>query len=347
LTAIFVKVQFIPNCPYLQRLPPIDKSVFEIDSRSAFNERCLQIFQYQYSGNPVYRKFCDLLRRTPQVVKSVEDIPFLPIEIFKTHTVVTGQPPTSSTLTFRSSGTTGANESKHFVMDPNLYETSFLTGFTRFYGPPSDYRILALLPSYIERGDSSLVYMAERLIRESGDPSSGFFLNDLDALREVLNAPTPHKTLLIGVSYALLDLVEAGPLNLKNTTVMETGGMKGRRRELTRTELHVILQEGLGLTEIHSEYGMTELLSQAYAKKDGHFETPPWMKLLIRDANDPLSPSVEGRSGGINVIDLANIHSCSFVATSDLGRALPDGKVEVLGRFDYSDMRGCNLLVGG
>ncbi len=341
--AIFVKVQFIPNSPYLPSLPPFDKAVFSISDRNEFNDLALKIFQYQYSENPVYQKFCRLLGRSPESVHSVEAIPCLPIEIFKTHTVVTGS--STNPLIFRSSGTTGTNESKHHVNDPGIYETSFLEGFKRFYGPPKDYRILALLPSYLERGDSSLVYMVDRLIRESGDKSSGFFLDNLAALRDILTTESPRKTLLIGVSYALLDLVEGGVLSLKNTIVMETGGMKGRRRELTRAELHDILKTGLGVSEIHSEYGMTELLSQAYAKKDGLFETPPWMQLSIRDANDPLSLAAPGRSGGVNVIDLANMHSCSFIATSDLGRQNPDGRVEILGRFDYSDMRGCNLMV--
>jgi hypothetical protein len=215
-----------------------------------------------------------------------------------------------------------------------------------FYGDVRKYRILALLPSYIERGGSSLVYMADRLIRESKHSDSGFFLDNRKELRTILAKKTSAKTLLIGVSYALLDLVDDGPLSLKNTIVMETGGMKGRRKEITRAELHAQLSKGFGVANIHSEYGMTELLSQAYAKKDGLFETPPWMRIQIRDANDPLSPAPAGRTGGINVIDLANLYSCSFIATSDLGRKHPSGKTEILGRFDYSDMRGCNLMVG-
>jgi phenylacetate-coenzyme A ligase PaaK-like adenylate-forming protein len=260
--------------------------------------------------------------------------------------VISGNQDQLPELIFTSSGTTGTEVSRHYVQSPGLYEASFLKAFAHFYGLPSDYRIFALLPSYLERGGSSLVYMAERLIRESGHPESGFFLDDLKTLRALLQTPHNKKTLLIGVSYALLDLAEMGAMPLQDTTVMETGGMKGRRKEMTRAELHGHLAEGFGAVQIHSEYGMTELLSQAYAKKDGQFETPPWMKLLIRDVNDPLNLAIEGRTGGVNVVDLANLHSCSFIATSDLGRGLTNGKTEILGRFDYSDMRGCNLMVG-
>ncbi len=330
----------------MTRQPKIEKALFDVKNQLDFNAVALEIFHFQYAENKVYRSFVDFLKRKPEDVQEIAQIPFLPIEIFKTHQVIASDHKTLPQLVFSSSGTTGAQVSKHFVAFPDVYEQSFLKGFAHFYGNPEDYRILALLPSYLERGGSSLVYMADRLIRESGHPDSGFFLDNKTELRKILTNPTQQKTLLIGVSYALLDLASDGELRLENTIVMETGGMKGRRKEMTRTELHSVLKDGLGISEIHSEYGMTELLSQAYAKKHGHFACPPWMRLAVRDANDPLSPAIAGRSGGINVTDLANLYSCSFIATSDLGRALPNGTHEILGRFDYSDMRGCNLMVG-
>ncbi|MCA1752338.1 MAG: acyl transferase [Flavobacteriales bacterium] len=304
----------------------------------------LDVFAFQYRENAVYREFCDHLGRTPGAVKSVRHIPFLPVELFKTHRV-SAFPAKKAPLTFRSSGTTGQIPSQHHVQVPALYEKAYREGFHRFYGDPKDYRILALLPGYLERSDSSLVHMVAGLIADSGHPDGGFFLDDIDRLRALLQKPESRTTLLIGVSFALLDLAESTPLSLQNTVVMETGGMKGRRREITRAELHERLKSGLGVDTVHSEYGMTELLSQAYAKNAGRFATPPWMQLQIRDVNDPLSPSPEGRSGAINVVDLANLYSCSFIATSDLGRTLADGTVEVLGRTDFSDVRGCNLMV--
>lgn len=304
----------------------------------------LDIFAFQYRENPVYREFCDHLGRRPDAVTSVPDIPFLPVELFKSHRVY-AFPEKEPPLTFRSSGTTGQIPSQHRVQAPALYEKSYREGFRRFYGDPKAYRILALLPGYLERSDSSLVHMAAGLIADSGHPDGGFFLDDIDRLHSLLQKPETRTTLLIGVSFALLDLAESRPTRLQNTVVMETGGMKGRRREITRAELHERLKAGLGVDTVHSEYGMTELLSQAYAKDTGRFATPPWMQLHIRDVNDPLSPAPAGRSGAINVIDLANLYSCSFIATSDLGRALPDGTVEVLGRTDFSDVRGCNLMV--
>ncbi len=321
------------------------KDIFSINTPQDFTQKALQVFNYQYSNNLVYRKFCDLLLRNPAEVDSIEKIPFLPIEFFKTHKVISSE--ASEEITFTSSGTTGTQTSKHFVTDLAIYEESFRSGFTHFYGSVENYAVLALLPSYLEREGSSLIYMAQDLIEKSNNPASGFYLHDLDSL--VANLKTleerGQKTLLIGVSFALLDLAENYSLNLKNTVVMETGGMKGRRKEMIRTELHEVLKKGLGVENIHSEYGMTELLSQAYSLKNGIFECPPWMKILIRDPEDALTLLPEGKSGGINVIDLANINSCSFIATQDLGKNLDAKRTEILGRFDNSDIRGCNLMV--
>ncbi len=280
----------------------------------------------------------------PTSVKKIENIPFLPIQFFKSHRVISKS--VSETITFASSGTTGNLTSKHYVSDLKLYENSFLKAFELIYGKPSQYAILALLPSYLERGGSSLVYMAASLIETSDIEHSGFYLNDTKALIEklILLESINQKTILLGVSYALLDLIEEQNFKLKNTIIMETGGMKGKRKELVKDELHSILQNGFGVDRIHSEYGMTELLSQAYSKGQGVFHTPPWMKILTRDTEDALS-FVKGKTGGINVIDLANLYSCSFIATQDLGRIREDGSFEVLGRFDASDIRGCNLMV--
>lgn len=338
-----VKVQIISLHPYPPESESIEKRIFATSSRDEFNALALEIFRFQVEHSPVYRFFCELLDVKPQEVTEIDKIPFLPIELFKNHRILSGN--ATPEISFSSSGTTGSIPSMHHVLKKSLYEKSFLDGFLKFYGVPNEYRILALLPNYLERSGSSLVYMVDRLIKESGSDDSGFFLNDRAALRQKLLTPTDKKTLLIGVSFALLDLVTEGSLNLENTIVMETGGMKGRRKELTRPELHSELKAGLGVEAIHSEYGMTELLSQAYSKADGLFECPEWMQLRIRDLNDPLSRSESGKTGGINVIDLANLYSCSFIATSDLGRENRDGKVEILGRFDYSDMRGCNLMV--
>ena len=269
----------------------------------------------------------------------------MPISFFKTHKVTSTQKEPETIFT--SSGTTQSTTSKHFVPDIELYEKSFLKAFELFYGMPKDFCILALLPSYLEREGSSLIYMVNSLIEKSGHPHSGFYLHNLEELHQKLKILESKgaKTLLIGVSFALLDLVEQFPSNLTNTTVMETGGMKGRRKELIREELHQILEKGLGVEHIHSEYGMTELLSQGYSKGNGIFETPPWMKIVTRDTEDPLSIQPNGKTGGVNVIDLANLYSCSFIATQDLGKTHPNGTFEVLGRFDDSDIRGCNLMV--
>lgn len=317
--------------------------IFEIKSDEDFERCAIDTFSYQYKSVSPYRKFCNLMGKHPGNVQRLKDIPFLPITFFKDYVISTCQ---EAEEVFTSSGTTGATPSKHYVCDLGWYRTSFTRGFELFYGSPEQYAILGLLPSYLERGDSSLVYMINDLISQSQHPSSGFYLNDLAALVKELDSlqQQGQKVLLIGVSFALLDLAEQYPMNLVNTIVMETGGMKGRRKEMVREELHQILQRGLGVEKIHSEYGMTELLSQAYSSGAGVFSCPPWMKLLIRDPEDALSLQKEGRTGGVNVVDLANRNSCSFIATQDLARAIGKNSWEILGRFDNSDIRGCNLM---
>ena len=319
--------------------------IFNITSEADFNRVALAVFRHQFKHNSVYRSFCDLLYKHPSDVKTLQQIPFLPIQFFKSHKVVSTTKP--SEATFTSSGTTGSIVSKHFVSDLETYKHSFRYGFKSFYGAVEDYTVLALLPSYLEREGSSLVYMANDMIEQSKQPESGFYLHDLEALKNTLLRleAKGKKTLLIGVSYALLDLIESHSFNLKHTIVMETGGMKGQRKELVKSELHSILRHGFGIDKIHSEYGMTELLSQAYSKGDGVFEMPSWMKILTRDPEDALSIQPIGKSGGVNVIDLANINSCAFIATQDLGRIHFNGSFEILGRFDESDIRGCNLMV--
>lgn len=321
------------------------QNLFSISTAEEFAAKSLEVFRYQYLRNDVYKNFCDLLNQKPDTVIAVSEIPFLPIELFKSHKVISSKK--QEEIVFTSSGTTGQHTSKHFVTDLSLYKESFRRGFELFYGSVEDYVVLALLPSYLERTGSSLIYMAQDLIKRSKKSDSGFYLNDLDGLAMKLRSleEEGQKVLLIGVSFALLDLAEKYKLNLEHTIVMETGGMKGRRREIIRAELHESLKSGLGVENIHSEYGMTELLSQAYAVKNGVFECPPWMKILIRDPEDALTLLPQGKSGGINIIDLANINSCSFIATQDLGKNLGNGKTEILGRFDNSDIRGCNLMV--
>ena len=321
-----------------------NKDIFNIDSDKDFLSITLDTFLHQYSHNTVYRKYCDLLKVDPKKVKGLKDIPFLPIQFFKDHKIVSDT--NTPEVTFTSSGTTGSTTSKHFVTDLSLYEESYLKAFTKFYGSPKDYCILALLPSYLERTGSSLIYMVNDLIKRSEHPKSGFFLNDFDKLKDYLTAlnDQQEKTLLIGVSFGLLDFCEQHRLKLDNTIIMETGGMKGRRKELIRKELHEILQQGFGVDSIHSEYGMTELLSQAYSKGNSLFECPPWMRIMIRDTEDPLTILPNGKVGGINVIDLANQNSCSFIATQDLGKMYDSRKFEILGRYDHSDIRGCNLM---
>lgn len=320
-------------------------SIFKIFREPEFHTRALETFRFQYQNNPVYREFCDFIGRSERHVKAISDIPFLPIQFFKSRRVVAGEPHEDEAL-FTSSGTTAAIVSRHYVQDLELYEKSFRKAFTYFYGSIPNYCILALLPSYLERKGSSLVYMVHDLISKSGHPDSGFYLNDYEELhKKLLHLDQDgQKVLLIGVSFALLDMAEHYSMNLRNTIVMETGGMKGRRTEMIREQFHRILSSSFGVNNIHSEYGMTELLSQAYSKGKGIFVPAPWMKVIIRDPEDPFSLQPFGRTGGINVIDLANWYSCSFIATQDLGRHYKDGSFEVIGRFDHSDIRGCNLM---
>jgi len=317
--------------------------IFNIQNRSEFEETALAVFNFQAENNPVYAEFIGYLGIDSNHVKSIEQIPFLPIRFFKNRCIITGNQEVEKTFT--SSGTSGMEQSRHFVTNLDFYRESLNHSFKHFYGDFSDYTIFGLLPSYLERSGSSLIDMVEYWIGKSG--KGGFYLyNHEELLADLIqNEKEEKKAILIGVSFALIDFVENYKMNLKNTIVMETGGMKGRKKEITREELHSILKNGFGVSEIHSEYGMTELLSQAYSTGGAGFVTPPWMKVLIRDTEDPLSYSSVGRTGGINVIDLANLNSCSFIATDDLGKSNPDGSFEVLGRFDHSDVRGCNLMV--
>jgi phenylacetate-coenzyme A ligase PaaK-like adenylate-forming protein len=319
--------------------------IFSISSQKEFEKITLKVFRHQYDNNQVYQDFCTLLKKDKSNVKSLEEIPFLPIQFFKSHEIVSSSKPIQETFT--SSGTIGMRTSKHLVTDLTLYEQSFRKAFSQFYGNTEDYIVLALLPSYLERDGSSLIYMVNDLIEGSNHPTSGFYLHNYDDLIHNLIELDSYgqNVLLIGVTYALLDLIEKQTFQLKNTIIMETGGMKGKRKEIIRDELHTILCNGFGVRNIHSEYGMTELLSQAYSLGNGIFECPPWMSILIRDTEDALTYVDYGKTGGINVIDLANINSCSFIATQDLGKKYPNHSFEVLGRFDSSDIRGCNLMV--
>jgi len=322
----------------------LHQSIFNINSDKAFNDTALKVFSYQYLNNSVYHQFCNYLNINAESITEINQIPFLPIEFFKSHEIKTGNAPTQQV--FLSSGTTGPNQSKHYVTDLQVYETSFNQCFSQFYGNVEDYCVLALLPSYLERKGSSLIYMMDVLIKKSKHSESGFFLKNEQLLIEKLQFLTKNKQkmILFGVSFALLDLAENYKIDLSDVIIMETGGMKGRREELTREELHSIYKQSFNVDFIHSEYGMTELLSQAYSKGNGIFNCPNWMKVLIRDINDPFHIIENNKTGGINVIDLANIYSCSFIATQDLGKITTQG-FEVLGRFDNSDLRGCNLLV--
>ena len=319
--------------------------IFTISNQKQFDKIALKVFRFQYENNLVYREFCNFLKTDVQKVKSIEQIPFLPIQFFKSHSVISSTNPIETTFT--SSGTTGMITSKHLVTDLGIYEESYRKGFSQFYGNIEDYVILALLPSYLEREGSSLIHMVDDLIQLSIQPDSGFYLHNYDELIAKLMEldRAGQNVILIGVTYALLDLVEKHSFQLENTIIMETGGMKGKRKEMIREELHIELCNGFGVKSIHSEYGMTELLSQAYSLGEGIFECPSWMQILVRDTEDALSYVREGKTGGINVIDLANINSCSFIATQDLGKKYPNGSFEVLGRFDHSDIRGCNLMV--
>jgi phenylacetate-coenzyme A ligase PaaK-like adenylate-forming protein len=323
----------------------MQNKIFKIQNEHQFTEVALAVFKHQFKYNKIYRSFCDLLYIHPSNISSVEEIPFLPIQFFKSRQVLSSLSEVQEIFT--SSGTTGNTTSKHFVTDIELYKQSYLKGFAHFYGDIENYTVLALLPNYLEREGSSLVFMVDDLIRKSKNIESGFYLKNIQELAKKLLEldKSGQKTLLIGVSFALLDLIEMQQFHLKNTIIMETGGMKGRRKELVREELHTILKKGFGVSKIHSEYGMTELLSQGYSKGNGVFETPPWMKILTRDTEDALTINSLGKNGGINVIDLANYNSCSFIATQDLGKVHVNKTFEIIGRFDNSDIRGCNLMV--
>lgn len=319
------------------------EEIFNIHSEEEFVKICLQIYELQMDNNPIYSAYSQIILKG-EIPKKLEEIPFLPIEFFKTEQIICVTQKIEEI--FLSSGTTG-NQSKHLVSDLSIYENSFQNAFQLFYGDITDYCILSLLPNYRQREGSSLIYMVDDLIKRSKHPKSGFYLNNYKEVSETILEleKNGQKTLLIGVSYALLDLAKDYPMKLENTIIMETGGTKGKRKELLKEELHKILKEAFSLDSIHSEYGMTELLSQSYSEGDNIFKTPPWKKVLIRDVNDPLTILGKNRSGGINIIDLANIYSCPFIATQDLGRLHEDESFSVLGRFDNSDVRGCNLLV--
>jgi phenylacetate-coenzyme A ligase PaaK-like adenylate-forming protein len=318
---------------------------FNITSEEKFNTHALKVFEFQAKHVPAYREYIKLIKRENFVPDHYSQIPFLPVSLFKNHIITSAQ--NKPGITFTSSGTTGQQTSTHYVHDINLYRESLLKGFELFYGSPENYCFLALLPSYLERSGSSLVYMANELISKSANNYSGFYLRNYSELSQMLLqlAEQKQQIFLLGVTFALLDLFEKYPLKLPGLIIMETGGMKGQRKELIRSELHEILKNNSGALHIHSEYGMTELLSQAYSIKDGIFYCPPWMQVLITDIHDPFSILPAGQTGIINVIDFANIHSCSFIATQDLGRKLEGGGFEVLGRMDHSELRGCNLMV--
>ncbi|WP_293888264.1 MULTISPECIES: acyl transferase [unclassified Sphingobacterium] len=321
------------------------KDFFEIKTEYDFNQQCLETYQFQSQHCKIYRDYIRILGKDKALIEHYTEIPFLPIEFFKTQQVITEG--MEAEMVFSSSGTTGMLTSKHFVTDLNIYEHTFRRIFEDFYGPLSNIAVLALLPSYLERSGSSLIYMVDDLMKQSDQPESNYFLYNHQELYETLvrlkNKGT--KTILFGVTYALLDFIEHYAFDFPELIIMETGGMKGKRKEMVKQEIHQLLEKAFGVVGIHSEYGMTELLSQGYSSGQGIFQLPKWMKILIRDTNDPLSLIPSNKSGGINVIDLANRYSCSFIATQDLGKVHADGSFEILGRFDQSDIRGCNLLV--
>ncbi|QES87521.1 LuxE/PaaK family acyltransferase [Rhizosphaericola mali] len=316
---------------------------FLFSGQKISDEIICNIFRFQYSNNEVYQQWCNLLKRTPETIKSVDEIPYLPISFFKSHTIKSGifEPE----LTFESSGTTQTTNSHHYIKYASIYEKSFFSAFELFYGSPKDWCILGLLPAYLERSNSSLVKMANDLIVASKHPDSGFYLYDFEKLSETIKKleATGQKTILLGVTFALLDFAESFPMPLKNTIIMETGGMKGRKKEITRQEVHGYLKQQFQVENIHSEYGMTELLSQAYSHGNGIYVCPPWMKVSLRDESDPLTIKHQGQ-GILNIMDLANIYSVSFIATDDVGRIYTDGSFDIQGRLDRSDLRGCSLL---
>ena len=322
----------------------MQQKIFNINSDVEFEKITLEIFRFQAKNCAVYSNFIRHLKVDVNTINAIEKIPFLPIQFFKSHQIIASKGTVEEV--FLSSGT-GGTQSQHFVTDIFLYEESYRKGFHQFYGNIEDYTVLALLPNYLERNGSSLIYMVDDLIKKSKNSKSGFFLENTQKMTKIIqnHSKNDKKLLILGVSYALLDLVESQKFDLKDGIVMETGGMKGRRKELVREELHKILCDGFGVNQIHSEYGMTELLSQGYSKGNGVFETPNWMKILVRDTEDALTLLPTGKTGGINVIDLANINSCSFIATQDLGKIHTNGTFEIIGRFDNSDIRGCNLMI--
>lgn len=314
----------------------------QIVDKHNFDDFALAIFRHQYRNNNLYRDYVDALKAAPENVKAIQQVPFLPVSFFKTHTVLCGQQ--LPELFFESSGTTGMQNSRHYIHRPELYKESFLRAFEQFYGAPEDYVFICLLPSYLERQHSSLVFMAEELIRQSRQKESGFYLYDWGKIIPILQQNHSKKIFLLGVTFALLDFAEAHPMNLEHVIVMETGGMKGRREEWTRDEVHTFLKEQWNLPVVHSEYGMTELLSQGYSKGGGIFQIPEWMRVLARDENDPFDIKATG-TGGLNIIDLANIDSCSFIATEDIVKIREDKSFEVMGRLDHSALRGCSLMM--
>ncbi len=330
----------------MKQISDIESQIFEIKSDSEFNKLAISVFQFQYNNNSVYKSFVDSLKIKPESVLHIKHIPFLPIEFFKTKNIICGEIKPDA-ICFSSSGTTGQITSKHHVNSISTYEKSFTKGFQFFYGDIENYCVLALLPSYLEREGSSLVYMANQLIKDSHHPLSGFYLHNLDDLVETISElkTQNQKTILLGVSYALLDLADKNIQLNENFIVMETGGMKGKREEITKEALHNTLKENFKINTIHSEYGMTELLSQSYSVNNGIYKPVNWKRILVRDVNDPFSYVALGKTGGINVIDLANIYSCSFIETKDLGKLHSDHSFEIVGRFDISDLRGCNLLI--
>ena len=319
------------------------ENIFKIKTIDDFESMAVKIFKYQFDNNKIYRSFCDLINKNPSDITNSNQIPFLPIKFFKSHTVLSSNQ--SIEKKFISSGTTNTNLSTHYITDLKLYESSFENSFKYFFGDIKEFTILALLPSYLENKNSSLIYMADKLIKKTNRKNSGFYLDNYIELKDKLIELKNEKVILIGVTFALLNLIEKFNFKLPNLTIVETGGMKGRRKEMIRNELHTKLINGFGTNLICSEYGMTELLSQAYSTNNGIFQCPPWMKIHIREPQDALSFKKNGITGGVNVIDLANINSCSFIATEDLGKKNNENNFEILGRFDNSDIRGCNLLV--
>jgi hypothetical protein len=319
--------------------------ILNISSSQEFEKYSIEIFNYQFEKNTIYREFCRLTGKNPSNIRSSFEIPFLPIQFFKTHKIISSNQPIKKT--FYSSGSTKNNLSKHHIIDLKLYEDCFLKIFMNFYGSPSQYNIIALLPTYLENKNSSLIYMVNKLIEKSENKHSKFYLDNYKKLKEKLLylEEGDKKTILFGVSYALLNLIDFHKFKLKKTIIIETGGMKGKRKELIKSELHQMLRIGFGVKNINSEYGMTELISQAYSIHNEKFKSPPWMKIYIRESEDPMNIKTDNKSGGINIIDLANYNSCSFIATDDLGKLDKNGNFEILGRLDNSDQRGCNLLI--